>query len=687
MSLLGFYQRDSYLSFEWDKKDYSTKKKDITSELVKIENIIKKDSNNTSAWFSKGVLLFDMLWIEEGSFIRYSKKEKSIQNEIDWFELTKETIKYFDSIYCFDKALESDPNNLEAVSYKAGAIMLNGNLEEAVGIFRNLVEKNPNNFSMWNDLGVSLFELGLNQMKKNKNILDNYPFFESINCFKKSIELKSDYTCALYNAANLYRSLNNYFSSLIYYNLILEKDKDKFDTIIKLSESFILMNFYSKAKELYKRAFEIDSNLLLVYFEEIPLFVMGGGNDEYELSKIALEIYPENLRFNDWVLMCGYANCFAKEIDFLINIANNLITNNYGYDHYIMSEFIEELIKKEMIHEAMDILDNFNIEKYYLSGKSGYAFNLFYFGNKISSGGFEDWTKEFFNKCIFIMDNLAPILIEKNDLSTLKMLLNDKVEMLISLKKYDEALNVLKSNNNYFPDDIEFIHNYEAIYYNKEEFIKVVYFSDRSLEIDPNNNYSKILKISSLSNLGLKNDALNLIKELAGISKLPDNYYRYLLNISFELKNYNLCEEIFSRGFDTLKNEELKTFVADYNKIQKFIHENDETEKERLKKELEEEITKSKIEIDFNKLEEKMDKQHKEAMEAHGFTHKKLDNLSSLMSLYGKKLTKIKQSTDSIDDKVEKIQEQTIQVKDVLKKKYPNEFEEIKEELRKKLEI
>lgn len=67
--------------------------------------------------------------------------------------------------------------------------MSNGKFKESKKLYENLVQMMPQNFVLWNNLGVAL---------ENMDEID-----EAVNCFKKALDIKQDYSYALGNLQRL----------------------------------------------------------------------------------------------------------------------------------------------------------------------------------------------------------------------------------------------------------------------------------------------------------------------------------------------------------------------------------------------------------------------------------------------------------------------------------------------------
>ncbi|MFN3527557.1 MAG: tetratricopeptide repeat protein [Candidatus Altarchaeaceae archaeon] len=116
--------------------------------------------------------------------------------------------KFEEAIKCYDKAIELDPNYLEARNNKGVVLSLMEKFEEAIKCYDKALEINPNIPEVWNNKGVALGHL-----KR---------YGEEIRCYNKAIEINPNYPKAYYNKGIALRNLEMY--------------EDAFKTLIKASE-------------------------------------------------------------------------------------------------------------------------------------------------------------------------------------------------------------------------------------------------------------------------------------------------------------------------------------------------------------------------------------------------------------------------------------------------------------------
>jgi tetratricopeptide (TPR) repeat protein len=74
--------------------------------------------------------------------------------------------KYFESIECFDKAIEIDPTNAAIWFQKGYSLAKIGKYREAIECFDKAIEIDPTNAVIWRNKGHSLDRIGLNYESK-----------------------------------------------------------------------------------------------------------------------------------------------------------------------------------------------------------------------------------------------------------------------------------------------------------------------------------------------------------------------------------------------------------------------------------------------------------------------------------------------------------------------------------------
>ena len=120
--------------------------------------------------------------------------------------------QFEEGIIYFDKILESDPQNVNALQNKGVAL---GNLErhsEAIYHFDKVLEIDPNNTDALNNKGAALVNLERHS--------------EAIYHFDKVLEIDPNNTAALNNIGAVFINLVNYGEALPYFDRVLELDPE-----------------------------------------------------------------------------------------------------------------------------------------------------------------------------------------------------------------------------------------------------------------------------------------------------------------------------------------------------------------------------------------------------------------------------------------------------------------------------
>ena len=121
-----------------------------------------------------------------------------------------------------------------------------GRLEEAEKLYRSILENQPTNLNVYNNLGVLLHGLGR--------------FDEAEKNFKKAIELKPDYVKAHYNLGVLLHELGRFDEAEKSFTKAIGLKPDYVDAHINLGVVFKDLNKFDDAEASYRKAIEFKPN-------------------------------------------------------------------------------------------------------------------------------------------------------------------------------------------------------------------------------------------------------------------------------------------------------------------------------------------------------------------------------------------------------------------------------------------
>jgi len=117
---------------------------------------------------------------------------KEHEKEITFDDLFKTGLCHFkldqneDAIRCFDRALEMEPDNLLAITNKAGSLYNLKRIDEAFALFRTALNINPNVFPPWH-------YMVLHFLKKYRESGDNKTKEKLVNTVRHLVCLAPDY--------------------------------------------------------------------------------------------------------------------------------------------------------------------------------------------------------------------------------------------------------------------------------------------------------------------------------------------------------------------------------------------------------------------------------------------------------------------------------------------------------------
>ena len=163
-----------------------------------------------------------------------------------WYQKGRITEDFNEGIKCFDKALEFDPDLVEALCDKGSNLSNIGEYDEAMKIFDEVekkCEKYDNCETISMKKGITLSKIG-----KSK---------EAIKHFNKALELNPKDADAYISQGNAYRKLKQYEKEQEDYKKALELDPNLVEAMLNFSESYILTKNYVGAHEMAEKALNI----------------------------------------------------------------------------------------------------------------------------------------------------------------------------------------------------------------------------------------------------------------------------------------------------------------------------------------------------------------------------------------------------------------------------------------------
>ena len=239
--------------------------------------------------------------------------------------------------------LEKQPMNL-IVRNNLGALLNSlGRLDEAEANYRKTIEIKPNYAEAHNNLGVTLKKLCK---------LD-----EAETSYRKAIEIKPDYLDAYNNLGNTLKELGKHDEAEASYRKAIEIKPDYLDAHYSLGNTLKELGKHDEAEASYRKAIEIKPDYELAHNNLGNILKELGKHDEAEASyRKAIEIKP------DYLESLNNLNLLLKEKDLLFKIfqtkksleknkVNNinsgirLSSNPFISNRKVESELISQLYK------------------------------------------------------------------------------------------------------------------------------------------------------------------------------------------------------------------------------------------------------------------------------------------------------------------------------------------------------
>jgi tetratricopeptide (TPR) repeat protein len=152
--------------------------------------------------------------------------------------------RYQDTLICYDKVLELDPNSVDA--WKNRGVVL-GNLErhdEALASFQKVLELDPSSADAWINRGQALGNLECHD--------------EALASFQKVLELDPNFVDAWINRGQALGNLERHDEALASFQKVLELDPNSADAWINRGNTLGNLGRYDEALIDFNRAVEID---------------------------------------------------------------------------------------------------------------------------------------------------------------------------------------------------------------------------------------------------------------------------------------------------------------------------------------------------------------------------------------------------------------------------------------------
>lgn len=141
--------------------------------------------------------------------------------------------KFTEAIVYFDKTLKEDPNFIEAILYKAHALNLLNQWENAVALYDQYLSKNPKSWDAWMNRGSALYHL-----KKYK---------EALHSYEKAIEINAKDPYTWYAKGSAKAKLEDYRGAISDFDRAIALGRKKPDVFYERGLCKALLNDFTGA--------------------------------------------------------------------------------------------------------------------------------------------------------------------------------------------------------------------------------------------------------------------------------------------------------------------------------------------------------------------------------------------------------------------------------------------------------
>jgi tetratricopeptide (TPR) repeat protein len=202
--------------------------KALSEKVTVTDDMYKRYSVDVFSMFDTdeaGRLIDDIEWLDRGS-------KFMLDNDVDR------------AIYCFNKAIEINPQNPDAWFAYANALHMMGKLEDSLECYKRSLEIRPKKSEVWYNMGNVFMDL--KQLHK------------AISCYDKALALKEDKIDALANKGTALKNLGRIEEAVACYEEVLKRTEGK-----NSLAWFNLANAYDTLGEFRKAVSAMDKALIL----------------------------------------------------------------------------------------------------------------------------------------------------------------------------------------------------------------------------------------------------------------------------------------------------------------------------------------------------------------------------------------------------------------------------------------
>lgn len=531
----------------------------------------KKDNLYDS--FPKGFIDFVVYKITTTSTFNYEYLKRCKENQQDIFikefrnmNTAVDDFDFYTASIAMKAAKEICPDHPDLIVLMGRYSMINGNLEEAEGLFTNFIENK-------NDALDAYFYRGELYLRTGK-------LNEAYNDYKLVLGIESDYIGALYSIGKCCISLKKYEEAIEYleklqavypynqdtriflrsaYNfykdtLIETMAKDSMENNIKykLAEAYFntsdLEESYNVLEELMEGT-EITKDMYYLYCQVL----MAQNNYELAYNSVckALESFKEDYKLN--LFKADILDDFGKEEEALAQYDKTIAINEDMYIAYNNKAYV--LNKLERYNEGLECANkSVSLDKSDAHGYKNKAAALL--GLRLYEDCLEA-CEEALNKYqyfieayvikmkafidIDLYDEALNVYNKTRDLGLRdSKLYYEKARALMYLDKDDEAIDNCNLALEMDENNVDFYYTKGCCYYHKENYSEAIECFDTILNKNPRYGAAYFYKAHSLLNTSKEKEALEVIDTAISLKvQHPDRFYSLKGSILENLKKYD----------------------------------------------------------------------------------------------------------------------------------------------------
>jgi tetratricopeptide (TPR) repeat protein len=220
------------------------------------------------------------------------------KDAILWYQKGRITKDFNEAIKYFDKALEFNPDHVEALCSKGSELSNIGKYDDALKIFDE-VEKKCEGYDTCEIISMSK-GITLSKMGKSE---------EAIKHFDKVIELNPEYADAYSSRGAAYTHLKQYERAKEDFKKLLDLNPNEAIAMLNLSESYIITKNYVNAHEMAERALSIAEEheaIIMSHFTMICSSLLQNKTEDATSQLNRLIDYLEKIK--EWALTWDFSD-------------------------------------------------------------------------------------------------------------------------------------------------------------------------------------------------------------------------------------------------------------------------------------------------------------------------------------------------------------------------------------------